>query len=186
MLLPWTPTTSAAPTWNSSGEAHLHMPRENKLVAASALTIRTFAPTDSPTIGEILRDSTEAAQWSAESYATLAASPSGLLLVCEASAQVIGFLAARQTADEAEVLNIAVHKDFRRQGAASALLVAALDKFQRSGVVSVFLELRASNLAANALYERHGFASTGSRKAYYRDPPEDAVCMRKKFVDVLR
>ena len=162
------------------------MPRENKPVAASALTIRPFAPTDSPTIGEILRDSAEAAQWPAESYATLAASLSGLLLVCEASARVIGFLAARQTADEAEVLNIAVHKDFRRQGAASALLIAALDKFQRSGVVSVFLELRASNRAAHALYERHGFVSAGSRKGYYRDPPEDAVCMRKKFVDVLR
>ena len=140
------------------------MPRENKLVAASALTIRPFAPTDSPTIGEILRDSTEAAQWPAESYATLAASPSGLLLVCEASTQVIGFLAARQTADEAEILNIAVHKDFRRQGAASALLVAALDKFQRSDVVSVFLELRASNLAAYALYERHVNTTNGGIK----------------------
>ena len=162
------------------------MPRENKPVAASALTIRPFRPTDSPTIVKILRDSTEAAQWPAESYATLAASPSGLLLVCEASAQVIGFLAARQTADEAEILNIAIHKDFRRRGAASALLVAALDKFQRSNVASVFLELRASNRAANALYERHGFVSAGSRKAYYRDPPEDAVCMRKKFIGVLR
>ena len=168
------------------GKAHLVMEPENEPVTASALTIRPFRPTDSPTIGEILRDSTEAAQWPAQSYTTLAASPSGLLLVCEASARVIGFLAARQTADEAEVLNIAVHKDFRRQGAASALLVAALDKFQRSGVVSVFLELRASNRAANALYEHHGFVPAGSRKAYYRDPSEDAVCMRKKFVDVLR
>src|SRR5258707_3505985 len=152
MLFPWTQTTPAALTWNSSGKAHLGMALENKPVGASPLTIRPFAPTDSPTIGEILRDSTEAAQWPAESYSTLAASPSGLLLVCEASARVIGFLATRQTADEAEILNIAIHKDFRRQGAASALLVAALDKFQRSHVVSVFLELRVSNLAANALY----------------------------------
>src|SRR5258708_10725472 len=126
MLLPWTPTTSAALTWNSSGEAPLHMPRENKLVAASALTIRPFAPTDSPTIVKILRDSTEAAQWPAESYATLAASPSGLLLVCEPSARVICFLAARQTPHEPEILNIAIRKDFRLQVAASALLVAAL------------------------------------------------------------
>src|SRR6267143_6810089 len=126
MLLPWTPTTSAALTWNSSGKVHLGMAPENKPVAASALAIRPFRPTDSPTIVKILRDSTEAAQWPAESYATLAASPSGLLLVCEASARVIGFVAARQTADEAEIFNLAVHKDFLRQGAASTLLVAAL------------------------------------------------------------
>lgn len=159
------------------------MAPENKPVAAAALTIRPFRPDDSPAIVGILRYSTEAAPWPAESYATLAASPSGLLLVGEAGGPVIGFLAARQVADEAEILNIAIHRDFRRKGAASALLVAALDRFQRSEVTRVFLELRASNCAALALYEHHGFAPSGSRKAYYRDPPEDAVCMMRKLTD---
>lgn len=149
-------------------------------MAAAAWNIRRFRPNDSSTILGILRDSKEAAQWPPESYEKLAASPSGLVLICEAGAQPIGFLAASQAADEAEILNIAVHRDFRRQGAASALLVAALHSFQRSEVARVFLELRASNLAAYALYARQGFLSSGSRKAYYRDPPEDAVCMEKK------
>jgi len=159
------------------------MAPENRPGAATTLTIRPFRPNDSPTLVGILRDSTEAAQWPAESYATLAASPSGLLLICETSTQVIGFLAARQAADEAEILNIAIHAGFRRKGAASALLVASLDRFRRSEVTRVFLELRASNLAARALYERHGFVSSGSRKAYYREPTEDAVCMMKKLTD---
>jgi ribosomal-protein-alanine N-acetyltransferase len=155
----------------------------NKPVALIPLTIRPFRPNDSPTIVGILRRSAEAAQWPAESYATLAASPSGILLVCEVGTQVIGFLAARQAADEAEILNIAIHEDFRRQGAASALVIAALEGFQRSDVVRIFLELRASNIAAHALYERHGFIYSGTRKAYYRDPPEDAVCMMKELSD---
>src|SRR5258705_2716983 len=112
MLFPWTPTPPAALTWNSSGKAHLHMPPENKPVAASPLTIRPFRPTDSPTIVKILRDSTEAAQWPAESYATLASSPSGLLLVCEAGARGIGFVAASLTSDEHAKLNIPLHKKF--------------------------------------------------------------------------
>jgi [ribosomal protein S18]-alanine N-acetyltransferase len=159
------------------------MAPENKPLASTAWTVRPFRPNDSRTILEILRDSTEAAQWPAESYAELASSPSGLLLVCQASDQVIGFLAARQATDEAEILNVAVHRDFRRQGAASALLLAALETFRRSAVASVFLEVRASNTPARALYEHHGFIPSSIRKSYYLDPPEDAVCMMKKLTD---
>lgn len=151
-------------------------------VAATAWTIRPFRPNDSPTIAGILRDSTEAARWSAESYTTLVAEPSGLLLVCESNAQVVGFLAARQAADEAEILNSAVHSGFRCHGAASALLFAALEAFRRSGVARVFLEVRASNVAARALYDRHGFLPSGIRQSYYRDPVEDAICMQKNLL----
>jgi ribosomal-protein-alanine N-acetyltransferase len=151
-------------------------------MAAIAWTIRPLGPDDSSAIVGILRDSTEAAQWPAESYAALAASPSGLLLVCEASSRVIGFLAARQAADEAEILNIAVHRDFRRQGVASALLFTALESLRRSSIAHVFLELRGSNIPARALYDLHGFVPAGVRKSYYRDPTEDAICMQKKLM----
>jgi len=158
------------------------MPSENKSVASGAWTIRPFRPNDAAAILGILRDSREAAQWPAESYVTLAASPSGLLLVCEATSNVVGFLAARRAADEAEILNVAVRRDFRRRAAGSALLVAALDSFRGSTVARVFLELRGSNIPARALYERHGFVPSGVRKWYYRDPAEDALCMQKKLI----
>ncbi len=151
--------------------------------AATARKIRAFHAADAPAIAEILRDSAEAAQWPPESYAKLAESSGGLVLVCEASGQPVAFLAARQAADEAEILNIAVHRDFRRRGIASVLLLAALDEFRRSAVARVFLELRESNLPARTLYERHGFAPNGRRKAYYRHPTEDATCMLRKLTD---
>jgi ribosomal-protein-alanine N-acetyltransferase len=159
------------------------MAADDKAIASVALQLRPFRAPDAVTISEILRDATEAAQWPSESYAKLAASPGGTVLVCETNTQLVGFLAARQVADEAEILNIAVHRDFRRKGVASALLLAALDKFQRSTITRVFLELRESNRPARALYERNGFVPSGLRKSYYRDPAEHALCMRKKLAD---
>jgi [ribosomal protein S18]-alanine N-acetyltransferase len=157
------------------------MAPDPKPSAAIAWKIRPFRATDAPAIAEILRDSAEAAQWPPESYAKLAESPGGLVLVCDASGQPVGFVAARQAADEAEILNIAVHRDLRGKGVASALLLAALDEFRRSAIASVFLELRESNLPALTLYNRHGFTPSGRRKAYYHHPTEDAISMLRKL-----
>ena len=161
------------------------MAPEQKPAFAIAWKIRAFRAPDAPAIAEILRDSTEAAQWPPGSYHKLAESPGGVVLVCEAepNGRLLGFVAARQAADEAEILNIAVHRDFRRKGVASALLQAALDGFRRSAIARVFLELRESNLPARNLYNRHGFLPTGRRAAYYHDPTEDAVCMLRKLTD---
>ena len=161
------------------------MEPEHAPSAAIISKIRNFRAADAPAIAEILRDSAEAAQWPPESYARLAESPGGLVLVCEANDRPVGFLAARQAADEAEILNIGVLRDFRRKGVASALLLAALDEFRRSAIARVFLELRESNLPARTLYERHGFVPSGRRKAYYLQPTEDAVCMLRKLTGAL-
>jgi ribosomal-protein-alanine N-acetyltransferase len=160
------------------------MPPNRNATTAIAWKVRAFRPADTSAISEILRNSSQAAQWPFESYASLANSPGGMLLVCEAKTQVIGFVAARQAADQAEILNIAVHSDFRRKGVASALLTDALDAFRRSAIARVFLELRESNLPARKLYERHGFIRTGRRKSYYANPTEDALCMLRKFTEV--
>ena len=158
-----------------------HDPDRPVPVASETRIVRRFRPADSAAISGILRDSAEAAHWPLESYANLAASPGGLLLVSElpASNQLAGFIAARSAADEAEILNLAVHPLHRRSGVASGLLSAALDLFRQAAISRVFLELRASNLPARGLYQRFGFTPTGSRPAYYREPTEDAQCMQK-------
>jgi [ribosomal protein S18]-alanine N-acetyltransferase len=77
-----------------------------------------------------------------------------------------------------EVLNLAVAPEFRRRGIGGALLDAGLAAFRRRKVDEVFLEVRESNIEAQALYIGHGFRPVGQRSAYYRNPREDALVLR--------
>jgi [ribosomal protein S18]-alanine N-acetyltransferase len=91
--------------------------------------------------------------------------------------QVGGFITSRLVADEVHIHNYGVRPALRRQGLGGALLRAALAYGAAQGAVSSFLEVRAGNLAAQAVYQRQGFAVVGRRKNYYDHPPEDAVTM---------
>jgi ribosomal-protein-alanine N-acetyltransferase len=155
------------------------MPAETQPVPIC--NVRPFRASDAKALAKILQSAAEAAQWPPESYERMSQLPGAVALVCEIPAGVTGFLIARQVADEAEVLNVAVLTEARRQGQASALLAAAMRQFQNSGVLRIFLEVRESNQPAVAFYARHAFTPTGRRKAYYRDPVEDALCMEMKF-----
>ena len=92
---------------------------------------------------------------------------------------VCGFVAARLGADELHVNNIGVREGARRHGIGTALLGLAVTRGARMGARSVFLEVRAGNVAAQALYGAHGFEIAGRRRNYYRDPAEDALVMKK-------
>lgn len=92
-----------------------------------------------------------------------------------------GFAAFRQVGDDGELLQIAVHPTRRRSGVGSLLLKAALDYASIKSLSSVFLEVRANNEPAIALYKKFGFEELRVRKAYYSDPPEDAIVMAKKL-----
>ena len=77
-------------------------------------------------------------------------------------------------ADEAELANLAVAPGFRGRGIAGALLDRLTQDAWAVGVQAVFLEVRASNEAAAALYEGRGFHQVGVRRQYYTSPTEDA------------
>lgn len=90
---------------------------------------------------------------------------------------VAGFIVSRLVAGELHVNNVAVRPEFRRQGLAARLLEAVLRQGQSDGARIAFLEVRAGNAAAQALYRRCGFQVTGRRRRYYRQPVEDALLM---------
>ncbi|NQM30218.1 ribosomal protein S18-alanine N-acetyltransferase [Streptococcus suis] len=89
--------------------------------------------------------------------------------------ELVGFLAVQTVLDEMEILQIAVKTDFQRLGIASQLMAAVMDW---DG--DIFLEVRESNSAAQALYTRQHFTKIGKRKDYYRNPVEDAVIMKRE------
>lgn len=80
-------------------------------------------------------------------------------------------------ADEAHILNIATHPDFRRCGIAKSLLVFTLEQLKEVGAREVFLEVRRSNAPAQKMYKDFGFREIGIRKGYYGDNKEDAIVM---------
>lgn len=90
-------------------------------------------------------------------------------------AEVIGFLAAQETLFEAEVLQIAVKQTYQGQGIALALFATLpTDK-------EIFLEVRKSNQRAQAFYKKEKMTVIAERKAYYHDPVEDAIIMKREI-----
>lgn len=89
--------------------------------------------------------------------------------------KIVGFLAISQLAGELEITNIAIKKAYQGHGLGSQLL-AYLDHVD----FPIFLEVRASNTPAQALYKKCGFGIIGKRKQYYHEPVEDAIIMKRE------
>lgn len=96
---------------------------------------------------------------------------------------ILGYGGLHYVLDEAGITNIAVFPHARRQGVAQAVL-AAMDRFCWSaGMAFLTLEVRVSNAAAIALYEKAGFQSLGVRKRFYTHPVEDGMIMTKFYTE---
>ncbi len=92
---------------------------------------------------------------------------------------VVGYICVWIISDELHINNLAVHPRWRQRGIARALLQAALRCGRERGAHTGFLEVRASNLAAQALYRQFEFEPVGVRPRYYTHPVEDALIMRR-------
>jgi ribosomal-protein-alanine N-acetyltransferase len=100
-----------------------------------------------------------------------------LAVLPAARPQLGGFITSRLVADEIHIHNFGVRPALRRCGIGGALLRAALAHGAERGAVTSYLEVRAGNAAAQAVYRRQGFTVVGRRKNYYDHPTEDAVTM---------
>jgi len=92
---------------------------------------------------------------------------------------VVGYICVWLVSDELHINNLAVHPRWRKRGIARELLRAGLEHGRRGGAGAAFLEVRASNLAAQGLYRQFHFEPVGVRPRYYTHPVEDAVIMRR-------
>jgi ribosomal-protein-alanine acetyltransferase len=135
----------------------------------SRIQIRSAHASDLAEISAIQASASEASQWQAQDY---------LAFDCRVAllkGRIAGFVVSRRVADqEREILNVAVHPEFRRMRIASELLQAEITRYAGTH----FLEVRESNAAARQLYERLGFQVVGTRPEYYENPNETGIVMR--------
>ena len=119
--------------------------------------------------------------WSKKAFIHELESPNSFFNVAAIERTIVGFCILRRAGDEAEIYRMAVYKPYRRRGVANKLMISMLNYALDNKLESIFLEVRKSNEAAIALYEKHGFKQLGTRFEYYTEPIEDAIIMEYKL-----
>ena len=144
---------------------------------AARFRIRVAEPGDAAAL-EPLERRCFSDPWSEAGLREMLASPQVIARVAEHGGTAAGYAFARWVMTTGEIMNLAVAPEQRRQGLARQLLESVLEGLLARGVEEVFLEVRVSNQAAQALYLSRGFQVAGMRRAYYRKPTEDALLLR--------
>lgn len=107
-------------------------------------------------------------------------------IVAEREGRIVAFGVLMLAPGEAQILNLSVVPDARREGLGRALLRRLVDAAARAGAEQCFLEVRVSNAPALALYAAEGFESIARRDDYYpasaTSPREDALVLRRDLV----
>ena len=119
--------------------------------------------------------------WSEKSVASELENKLSLWLVATEADTVMGYVGSQTVMGETDMMNIAVHPDYRRRHIAENLVEALVQELKVAGSHCLTLEVRASNTPARSLYEKMGFAQVGERRNYYRNPKENAIILRKEW-----
>ena len=119
--------------------------------------------------------------WSENSVASELNNQLALWLVAEDNGRVAGYVGSQTVLGESDMMNVAVHPDYRKQGIATTLIVGLVEELRKRESRCLTLEVRASNENAISLYRKLEFQQVGCRKNYYRNPKEDALILRKEW-----
>ena len=119
--------------------------------------------------------------WSLRSITSELSNPLSLWVVAVTGDTVVGYVGSQSVMGEADMMNLAVVPEHRRQGIGRRLVEELVSRLAANQVKSLTLEVRASNDPAIALYDEMGFRAVGRRPGYYRNPKEDALILRKEW-----
>lgn len=151
-----------------------------------ALRITELLASDIPEVAAIEQCSNPE-PWTRESFLEELLKPHSFLQVArvrEGHGEIVaGFMCFWLVADEIQILNVAVHEAYRRQGIGRALMLDCLHFGVERKARKAVLEVRASNLAAQRLYASLGFVAVGQRPDYYGGLREPAVLMELKVAE---
>ncbi|MEK7273698.1 MAG: ribosomal protein S18-alanine N-acetyltransferase [Candidatus Desantisbacteria bacterium] len=147
-----------------------------KDMACLALTFSLMTMEDIPQVSALER-MCFSMPWSEKLFVNEIENNNSYFLTARLRDNLIGYAGFWLIIDEAHIVNLAVHPEFRRQGIAGMLLKNILDMAKQKGALKATLEVRETNTPANLLYERLGFVCVALRKGYYADTKEHAVVM---------
>lgn len=148
------------------------------------MTVRVAAASDLAAIMDLERASFPTDAWSEAMMSAELASPHGCYLVLEEAGRFVGYGGVRAVrgAADADIQTIAIAASARGSGRGRALLSAVLATARERGARTVFLEVRADNPVAAALYASEGFIEIARRPRYYQPDDVDAVVMQLDLV----
>lgn len=141
------------------------------------MTCRFAQASDIDRISEIENNSMSC-PWKKADFQEALESKHTIFSVAEENQNVVGFSILYLSAPEAELPDIVIDEKYRGVGVGETLLRFSIEAACAKGVDTVFLEVRKSNDVAKGLYRKLGFEELGVRKNFYREPVEDAICMK--------
>ena len=143
------------------------------------MKIRPMADKDIDQVCEI-ENNIFSTPWSHNSFTTSIASKDNVYLVAEEEGKILGYCGLWGTADEGQITNVAVKKEFRKKAIGFSMIKILMEYGKDIGLNAFTLEVRVSNKAAINLYHKLGFEDCGVRKNYYTKPTEDALIMWRR------
>lgn len=148
-------------------------------MTSPAATAPIFGPAtvdDLDTLVAIDTDSPQA--WDRAAFAEELRHHPPTVFVMRLEGQAVAFMAIRLQEQDLDIVNVAVTPSQRRRGFGRLMVEKVVSEARGMGAETAFLEVRESNHGARALYRDLGFEETQKRRAFYRNPVEDAVLMR--------
>lgn len=150
-----------------------------ELDAVEGLRVRPLEDDDLAGVMEIERASFTT-PWRQTTFESLLRRGDTDLLCATLGEELVGYAVCWTVLDQAELGNVAVAGTARGRGIGGALVDAVLRRVAERGARECFLEVRESNVDAQSVYRNRGFEVVGRRRAYYSQPREDALVMRRE------
>jgi ribosomal-protein-alanine N-acetyltransferase len=146
----------------------------------SKLIIRDMQEDDFPAILGIEQISFTS-PWTEQDFLNETCKKNTLSKVALFDGNIIGYICVNYHTHKSNILNLAVHPDFRRLGVATILLDEAIMELKKKGCAFIYLKVRVSNTVAQRFYNIFKFKVESIRKKYYDNPDEDALLMMRRL-----
>ncbi len=147
------------------------------MVALFPIVIEDMRLDDIPAV-QIVENASFPLPWPANAFRhELSQNKNAHYIVAREGEHIVGYAGLWLSLDEAHITTFAVLPEYRRRKIGERMLLAIFERAERLGAEWLTLEVRASNLPAQRLYEKYGFRPAGIRRRYYSDNNEDAIIM---------